>query len=76
MVGGSELNNDRRSKGKAESNNQQEIPMNEKHCPNCQQVTLHRRQIGVGTLMLVVMTAGLWLMAIAFYRPRCYICGC
>ncbi|HUG00733.1 MAG TPA: hypothetical protein VML95_02595 [Longimicrobiales bacterium] len=33
-----------------------------------------RRQIGVGTICLAVITGGLWLLAIPFYQKRCSIC--
>lgn len=33
-----------------------------------------RRNIGVGTLLLVLITTGWWLLAIPFYKKRCPIC--
>ncbi len=46
------------------------------YCPNCKQVTMRRRKIGVGTLILVLLTGGLYLPLIFFHRKRCAICGC
>ena len=34
-----------------------------------------RRKIGVGTLILVLMTSGFWVLAVPFYEERCPICG-
>jgi hypothetical protein len=44
------------------------------HCALCDRKVFADRQIGVGTLILVVITAGLWLVAIPFYPERCPIC--
>lgn len=45
------------------------------YCKNCKQVTTHKRNIGIGSLLLVVITGGLWLPCILFYQYRCWICG-
>lgn len=45
------------------------------YCNNCKQHVRYRRQIGVGTLILVIMTSGLWILAIFFYNARCPLCG-
>jgi hypothetical protein len=45
------------------------------HCPNCQKLTGYKRQIGFGTFFAVLLTAGLWLLAIPFYPKRCITCG-
>jgi hypothetical protein len=45
-----------------------------KHCVLCDRKVSAQRQIGVGTLILVILTAGLWLIAIPFYEERCPIC--
>lgn len=37
---------------------------------------MHRRKIGVGTLIMVLLTGGLWLVMIFLYQKRCAICGC
>ncbi|MFY1939794.1 hypothetical protein ACOTC8_30185 [Achromobacter xylosoxidans] len=34
-----------------------------------------RRKIGAGSVILVLVTAGLWILAIPFYRQRCPICS-
>lgn len=44
------------------------------HCKLCDRKVSAQRQIGVGTLILVLLTAGLWLIAIPFYELRCPIC--
>ena len=44
------------------------------HCALCDRKVDARRQIGAGTLILVLITAGLWLLAIPFYSARCPIC--
>ncbi len=49
--------------------------MKTKLCPNCQQVTGHKRDIGIGTLIMVLFTGGLWLLAIPLYQVRCIRCG-
>ena len=48
--------------------------MSIKHCTLCDRKVSAQRQIGVGTLILVFVTAGLWLIAIPFYEERCPIC--
>lgn len=48
--------------------------MDIKHCSLCDRKVSAQRQIGVGTLILVFLTAGLWLIAIPFYEERCPIC--
>jgi hypothetical protein len=45
-----------------------------KHCTLCDRKVSAQRQIGVGTLILVIMTAGLWLVAVLLYEERCPIC--
>jgi hypothetical protein len=44
-------------------------------CPNCGKLTGFKRNLGFGTLFMVVITAGLWLLAIPFYPLRCITCG-
>lgn len=44
-------------------------------CDNCGKPTGHRRAFGWGTFFAVVLTVGLWLVALPFYPPRCIICG-
>jgi len=45
------------------------------HCPNCCKLTGFKRDIGFGTFFLVVITGGLWLLAVLFYPSRCIVCG-
>src|SRR5712691_11771935 len=44
------------------------------YCTLCEQSVEAQRQIGVGTLILSVLTGGLWLLAIPCYQERCPIC--
>ncbi len=44
-------------------------------CMMCQRDVQTRRKIGAGSLILVLVTAGLWILAIPFYRQRCPICS-
>lgn len=45
-----------------------------KHCALCDRKVSAQRQIGAGTVILVIITAGSWLLAIPFYPDRCPIC--
>ncbi len=45
-----------------------------KYCDHCQRPVEARRQIGVGTLILVLLTGLIWLIFIPFYTKRCPIC--
>lgn len=45
-----------------------------KYCVNCDRVVAVKRQIGVGTLILAILTSGLWLLLIPFYSKRCPMC--
>lgn len=44
-------------------------------CRNCQKLTGYKRALGFGTFFAVVITGGLWLLAIPFYPKRCVVCG-
>jgi len=45
-----------------------------KYCVNCDRVIEAKRQIGVGTFILAILTGGLWLILIPFYSKRCPMC--
>ncbi len=45
------------------------------YCPNCGQETGSQRKLGFGTFFAVILTGGLWLLALPFYPKRCNICG-
>ncbi len=45
------------------------------HCPNCNKLTGFKRALGFGTLFMMVLTFGLWLLVIPFYPARCITCG-
>lgn len=44
-------------------------------CNNCGRRTGFKRALGFGTLFMVVITFGVWLLVIPFYPARCVICG-
>ena len=48
--------------------------MARKYCNNCKTMVNTSRKVGIGTLLLVVFTAGLWLLLIPFYEQRCPKC--
>jgi len=45
-----------------------------RYCTLCERKVEAKRHIGVGTLILTLLTAGFWALAIFFYNERCYIC--
>ncbi len=45
------------------------------HCPNCGKLSGFKRSLGFGTLFMVVITGGLWLLMIPLYPSRCINCG-
>ena len=48
--------------------------MSTKFCNLCERRVEGKIDIGVGSLLLVLFTCGLWLIAIPFYAIRCSIC--
>jgi len=46
-----------------------------KYCSFCERPVQPKRRIGIGTLILVLITSGLWVFLIVFYRKRCPICS-
>ena len=44
-------------------------------CPNCGQLRGFKRALGFGTLFMVLITFGLWLLMIPLYPARCIACG-
>ena len=45
------------------------------YCLHCERQTVHKRRIGRGTWAAVILTGGLWLLALPFYAVRCVDCG-
>ena len=45
-----------------------------KMCMHCDKKVEAKRHIGIGTIILLVLTGGLWLLVIPFYKKRCPIC--
>jgi hypothetical protein len=48
--------------------------MSIKYCELCKREVEPRRQIGVGTLLMVFITFGMWLFLIPLYSKKCPIC--
>jgi hypothetical protein len=44
------------------------------YCSLCRRPVEAKRQVGAGTIILAVISGGLWLVAVPFYRKRCSIC--
>jgi hypothetical protein len=44
-------------------------------CPNCGKLAGFKRALGFGTLFMVILTCGFWLLLIPFYPARCINCG-
>jgi|GEM_PF-2776939 len=44
-------------------------------CPVCEKEVGYARRLGVGTVIAIVLTFGLWLLALPLYPKRCTICG-
>lgn len=44
-------------------------------CRNCGKLRGHKRTIGVGTFLAVILTFGFWLFIIPCYPKRCINCG-
>jgi len=49
--------------------------MENSYCPNCKKNTGRKRAFGWGTFFGVLITFGLWILALPFYPKRCIICG-
>ncbi len=45
-----------------------------KYCALCERNVEAKRKIGVGSLILVLVTGGFWILALPFYHKRCPIC--
>ena len=46
-----------------------------KFCALCERNIDPKRKIGVGSLILIIITAGFWILALPFYNKRCPICN-
>ena len=46
------------------------------YCYTCKQQRVFRRHVGLISLMLMLMTGGLWIFIILFYTKKCSGCGC
>ncbi len=49
--------------------------MQDRRCQSCARMTGFRRVLGWGTLLGIVLTGGLWFLAVPFYPKRCVACG-
>jgi hypothetical protein len=45
------------------------------YCANCQAQRGFKRSLGVGTIIIIIITWGIWLFALPFYPVRCIVCG-
>ena len=45
------------------------------YCNLCERKVGAKRAFGWGTFFAVVLTSGLWLLALPFYPIRCTVCG-
>lgn len=48
--------------------------MAQKYCNLCERYVETKRDMGIGTLILVIITGGFWILMILFYGQRCSIC--
>ena len=44
-------------------------------CANCGANRGFKRNIGVGTLIAIILTMGWYIILIPFYPKRCIVCG-
>lgn len=44
-------------------------------CSNCGRTVGHRRAFGVGTVIMCLITLGMWICVLPFYPKRCVACG-
>ncbi len=45
-----------------------------KYCTICKKEVEEKRHIGIGTILLCLITYGIWLLVIPFYKKKCPIC--
>ena len=48
--------------------------MNKVFCNNCEKEVLPVRPMGLGTLLMILLTCGFWIICIPFYSLRCGTC--
>jgi hypothetical protein len=46
-----------------------------KTCKCCNKQVIPRKKYGIGTLIGVLVTSGLWIFVMPFYPDVCYHCG-
>ena len=44
------------------------------YCALCERNVDSKRHFGIGTLILVLVTAGVWILAMPFYNKQCPFC--
>lgn len=49
--------------------------MHEAYCPHCDMRRGFSKRWGVGTGLLILLTFGLWTLAMPMYPSRCIQCG-
>lgn len=45
------------------------------YCKHCGKETRFKRSFGLGTVVGLLLTFGLWVIAMPLYTPRCTECG-
>ena len=46
-----------------------------RYCQECERKAGHKRVLGLGTFLMILLTGGIWILMILFYPKRCIICG-
>jgi hypothetical protein len=49
--------------------------MRTEYCGNCGYRRGFKRNLGIGTILMLLLTFGWWLVVIPFYPVRCIQCG-
>ncbi len=44
------------------------------YCNLCERMVEAKRHVGIGTLILVILTGLIWVIVIPFYQKKCSIC--
>ena len=45
------------------------------YCSNCQKKVSYKRELGLGTFLMIIMTMGFGIFLLPFYPKRCKRCG-
>lgn len=44
------------------------------YCKTCERKTNVKRHFGLGTFIMILITSGVWILALPFYWKRCVFC--